>query len=185
VGGPLILLPVQILWMNLITDGVTSVALGVEKPEKGVMRRPPRSPSENILNRAGIATIVVIGGYLGLATLWIFHHYLGQGQPVALAQTAAFTGLILAEKMNVFNFRSLREPLAVIGFFSNPWVLLAWLSMVGLQVATVHVPFLQEALHTVPLSLQDWGLVLAVAAPVFILVEAYKVFRWWVIKDRG
>jgi Ca2+-transporting ATPase len=185
VGGPLILLPVQILWMNLITDGVTSVALGVEKPEKGVMRRPPRSPSENILNRAGIATIVVIGGYLGLATLWIFHHYLGQGQPVALAQTAAFTGLILAEKMNVFNFRSLREPLAVIGFFSNPWVLLAWLSMVGLQVATVHVPFLQEALHTVPLSLQDWVLVLAVAAPVFILVEAYKVFRWWVIKDRG
>jgi Ca2+-transporting ATPase len=85
----------------------------------------------------------------------------------------------------VFNFRSLREPLAVIGFFSNPWVLLAWLSMVGLQVATVHVPFLQEALHTVPLSLQDWVLVLAVAAPVFILVEAYKVFRWWVIKDRG
>jgi Ca2+-transporting ATPase len=184
-GGPLILLPVQILWMNLVTDGLTSVALGVEKPEKGVMHRPPRSPMENILNRVGIATIAVIGGYMGLATLWVFHHYLGQGQSVALAQTAAFTGLILMEKMNVFNFRSLREPLPVIGFFSNPWVLLAWSGTIAVQVGTVYLPFLQNALHTVPLNLQDWGLMVVMAAPVFILVEAYKAFRWWILKHRG
>jgi Ca2+-transporting ATPase len=186
-GGPLILLPVQILWMNLVTDGVTSVALGVEKAEKGVMRRHPRSPRENILNRAGLFTIALIGGYMGLATLWLFHHYMGQGPAsggLALAQTIAFTGLIVMEKMNVFNFRSLGEPLAIVGFFSNPFVLLAWSVTIVLQVSTVYVPVLQDALHTVPLELQDWGLIAAVAAPVFIVVELYKIFRWWIIKNR-
>lgn len=178
VGGPLILLPVQILWMNLVTDGMTAVALGVEPVEKGIMHRPPRSPRDPILDRLGILMILLLGGYLGAGTLWLFHHYLDSGQEnaLALAQTAAFTGLILLEKVNVFNFRSLREPLAAIGFFSNPWLLLAWVTTVGLQVCAVYVPFLQEALHTVPLGWTDWGLMLAVAAPVFVVLETVK---WW------
>ena len=147
------------------------------------MHRSPRSPRESSLNRVGILTIILIGGDMGAATLWLFHNYLAEGHSVALAQTTAFTGLILLEKMNVFNFRSLREPLALVGFFSNPWVLLAWTATVGLQVAAVYVPFLQGALHTVPLGLQDWGVMLAVAAPVFIAVEGYKLLRWWIIKD--
>ena len=79
-GGPLILLPVQILWMNLVTDGMTAVALGVEPPEEGIMERPPRDPKEPILNRSGITKILLLGGYMGAATLWIFHHYLTSGQ---------------------------------------------------------------------------------------------------------
>ncbi len=177
--GPLILLPVQILWMNLVTDGATAVALGLERPEKGVMLRPPRSPKERILGRGSILLLALIGGYMGLATLWIFHRYLdGSEETVALAQTVAFTGLIMLEKMNVFNFRSLGEPLRVIGFFSNPWVLAAWGVTVGLQVCAVYVPFLQGVLHTVPLGWQDWALMLAVAAPVFVVFEAYKIIRW-------
>ncbi len=179
-GGPLILLPVQILWMNLVTDGMTAVALGVEPAEKGIMRRPPHSPRANVLDRLGIIIILLLGGYMGAGALWLFHHYLasGQGNGVALAQTTAFTGLILLEKMNVFNYRSLREPLAVVGFFSNPWVLLAWTITVGLQVCAVYVPFLQQALHTVPLGWAAWGLMLAVAAPVFLVTETYKWWRW-------
>jgi Ca2+-transporting ATPase len=183
-GGPLILLPVQILWMNLVTDGLTSVALGLEKPERGIMHLPPRSSRENILNRAGIATVLAIGTYMGMGTLWLFHHYLSAGNSVELAQTVAFTGLILMEKVNVFNFRSLREPLPVVGLFSNPWILAAWSLAVGLQVAAVYLPFLQTALHTVPLAIKDWGIMLAAAAPVFIIVEGYKLARWW-ISRRG
>lgn len=177
-GGPLILLPVQILWMNLVTDGMTAVALGVEPVEKGIMHRPPRSPREPILDRLGILVILALGGYMGFATLWLFHYYMGNGQEnaLALAQTVAFTGLIVLEKINVFNFRSLDEPLAAIGLFSNPWLLLAWASSVGLQVCAVYVPFLQEALHTVPLGWTDWGLMLVIAAPVFVVAEAVK---WW------
>ncbi len=179
-GGPLILLPVQILWMNLITDGMTAVALGVEPAEKGIMERPPRSPKEHILDLKGILMIAFLGVYIGLATLWLFHHYLKSGSPEAVmtAQTMAFTGIIILEKMNVFNFRSLRAPMPVIGFFTNPWLLLAWTVTVGSQVAAVYVPFLQEALHTVPLSLKDWGVIFAVAVPIFVIVEVYKWIRW-------
>ncbi len=179
-GGPLILLPVQILWMNLVTDGMTAVALGMEPAEKGVMQRPPRSVHEPILDRAGIVMIAILGGYIGLGTLWLFHHYIGEGTEaqVLLAQTVAFTGIIILEKLNVFNYRALREPMAVIGFFSNPWVLLAWTVTVGLQVCAVYVPFLQESLHTVPLGWADWGIIFAVAAPVFIVTELYKWWRW-------
>jgi Ca2+-transporting ATPase len=66
----------------------------------------------------------------------------------------------------------------VIGFFTNPWLLLAWTITVSLQVAAVYVPFLQKALHTAPLSLEDWGLIFTVAVPIFLVVEIYKWIRW-------
>ena len=179
-GGPLILLPVQILWMNLVTDGMTAVALGLEPVEKGVMNRPPRAAHEPVLDRAGMLMILILGGYIGFATLWIFHHYLiaGGENALAIAHTVAFTAIIILEKMNVFNFRSLRAPISVIGFFSNPWVIGAWVATVGLQVAAVYTPFLQSALHTVALSWSDWGLILLIALPVFVFTELYKWLRW-------
>ncbi|MGD8384501.1 MAG: HAD-IC family P-type ATPase [Lysobacterales bacterium] len=177
-GGPLILLPVQILWMNLVTDGVTAVALGLEPAEKGIMARPPRAPGEPVLNRLGMFMILVLSVYIGGATLWLFHHYLEQGQTFAVAQTVAFTGIIVLEKMNVFNFRSLRAPLHVAGFFSNPWIIGAWLVSVALQVGAVYLPLLQEALHTVPLGWRDWSMIVLIALPVLLLMETYKSIRW-------
>ena len=179
-GGPLILLPVQILWMNLVTDGMTAVALGMEPAEKQVMRRPPRAAHEPILDRRGMLTIFVLGLYIGGVTLWLFHYYLADGGPekVMLAQTVAFTGIIVMEKMNVFNFRALREPISAIGLFSNPWVLVAWAGTVAMQVAAVYVPFMQDALHTVPLGWTDWALIAAVAVPIFVIMESYKWLRW-------
>ncbi len=178
-GGPLILLPVQILWINLITDGFTAVALGVEPAEPSIMRRPPRDPKRPILDRAGVWMIAALGGYIGLVTLGLFQFYLNDSDPAsqAAAGTMAFTGIILIEKANVLNFRSLAAPLSSVGFFSNPWILAAIAGMVGLQVAAVYTPFLQDALHTVPLSLADWGLLIAVSIPIVVIVEAYKVIQ--------
>ena len=188
-GGPLILLPVQILWMNLVTDGLTAVALGLEPAEKGIMERPPRSVNAPFLELRGILMILLLGGYIGGGALWLFHHYLTMGLPegeaVALAQTVAFTGIIILEKMNVFNYRSLHAPMPVIGFFSNPWVVGAWLLTVGAQAAAVYVPFLQDALHTVPLGWEDWLLIFELALPIFVVVELYKSFEWWILKRRG
>ena len=179
-GGPLILLPVQILWMNLVTDGMTAVALGLEPAEKGIMRRPPRPAHEAILDRRGITMIALLGGYIGVATLWLFHHYLDNGGAGAagVAQTVAFTGIVVLEKVNVFNFRAFGEPLMETGVFSNPWLLLAWGVTVGLQVCAVYVPFLQRMLHTVPLRWEDWALMIAVAAPIFVFTETHKWLRW-------
>ncbi|EMI46496.1 cation-translocating P-type ATPase [Rhodopirellula sp. SWK7] len=177
IGGPLLFLPVQILWMNLVTDGLTAVALGLEPSERGTMRRPPRSPDEPVLTKSGIAMIAALGTYVGLVSLALFHFYLREGDTHSLivAQTVAFTGIIVIEKVNVLNFRSLHTPMKSVGFFSNPWVLVAIVLTILMQVAAVYVPLLQSALHTVPLAWQDWALIVAVALPVFLVTEAVKV----------
>ena len=97
---------------------------------------------------------------------------------MAFARTISFTGIILLEKMNVFNFRSLRRPLAAIGFFSNPYLLLAWGGTLIVQASAVYVPFLQQALHTVPLGLADWGIMVGFAVPIFVVPESIKLWRW-------
>jgi len=179
-GGPLILIPVQILWMNLVTDGMTAVALGVEPADKGIMKRPPREVHEPILDRRGIIMIAVLGSYIGLATLWLFHYYLTKDPEngLLLAQTVAFTGIIILEKMNVLNFRSLREPMTTIGFFTNKWLLMAIAFTIVLQACAVYVPFLQNALHTTSMGWEDWGIIVLVALPIFIITEIYKWIRW-------
>jgi len=179
-GGPLILLPVQILWMNLVTDGVTSVALGLEPVEPGIMERAPRDPRESIINRRGILTVLGLGGYIGIATLLLFQYYLEADTPNALAraQTLAFTGIIVMEKANVFNFRALRAPLSTVGWWSNRWVVIAVAGTLGLQLAAVYVPFMQRALHTVALTGLDWVLMLMVAAPLLLFSECYKRLDW-------
>ena len=175
-GGPLVLLPVQILWMNLVTDGMTAVALGVEPAEKDVMQRPPRAINAPFLERRNILMILFLGSYIAIGGLWIFHHYLAT-HDVALAQTVAFTTVVILEKMNVFNFRSLRWPMYKVGFFTNPWLLLAWSVTVGLQIAAVYFPPLQKMLHTVPLGLEEWGLIFAIAIPIFLIMELYKIIE--------
>ena len=178
VGGPLILVPVQILWINLVTDGVTAVALGLERPERGIMARPPRSPREGILNRYGVPIIVTIGIYEGAAALWLFYHFLdADGGNIVTAQTAAFTGLIMLEMILVFNFRSMREPLTTVGFFTNRWLLIFWVIMLVIQVSALYIPFTQNALHATALGWQDWLLIMATTAPMFFGFEAYKTWR--------
>lgn len=126
--------------------------------------------------------IILIGGYIAGVTLWIFYHYLSSGVPqnqaVALAQTIAFTTIIILEKINVFNYRSLHAPLHTLGFLSNKWLIAAWLTTISLQITAIYTPFLQEILHTVPLGWKDWLLIFEIALPVFIFVEGYKIVKW-------
>lgn len=173
-GGPLILLPVQILWMNLVTDGVTAVALGLEPSERDVMKRPPRDPGSPILDGIGFAWILILGAYMGGICLYLFHHYGQDPDLSARAQTMAFTGLIVVEKANVLNFRSLSDSLWRVSPRSNPSVYVALIAMVLLQVAAVYVPVLQTALHTVSLTPGDWAFILALALPVLPIGEFLK-----------
>jgi Ca2+-transporting ATPase len=176
--APLILLPVQILWMNLVTDGLTALALGVEPAEDDIMARPPRDPRQPIITRESVANIVGFGAYVGLGSLFLFHLYQsGFDQGLVKAQTMAFTGMVLLEHMNVFNFRSLHSPMRQVGFFSNPWLLAAWSLTILLQAAVVYVPFLQTAFGTVALTFSDWLWVFAVAVPIFLGGELIKMRR--------
>ena len=172
IGGPLIFLATQILWMNLITDSVTAVALGLEKAEAEQMKYPPRRPGEPILGRAGLGLILCLGLYTGAASLAIFYTLLPLGPD--LARTAAFTGMLVFEKVSVFAFRSLRRPVSSIGWFSNRVLIAAFSLSLALQVAAVYWPPLQALLRTVPLAMEHWGMIAAFALPLIVLPEGIK-----------
>ena len=172
IGGPLVFLATQILWMNLVTDGVTAVALGLEKSEPDQMQHPPRPKAAPILGWGGIATIVCLGLYTGLSSLWIFFHVMDQG--VELARTTAFTAMVVFEKMSVFAFRSLRLPCWRIGWLSNPFLLAALVLTVGAQLLAVYWPPLQLLLRTVPMGLEEWRWIALFTLPILIVPEALK-----------
>ncbi|MGC1506403.1 MAG: cation-transporting P-type ATPase [Sulfitobacter sp.] len=172
IGGPLVFLATQILWMNLVTDGVTAVALGLEKSEPDQMRQGPRRKDAPILGTGGIATIIVLGTYTGLSSLWIFFELMGNG--VELARTTAFTAMVVFEKVSVFAFRSLRLPSWQIGWFSNPFLLAALAVTLSAQVLAVYWSPLQTLLHTVPMGIGEWQLVGIFALPILVVPEVLK-----------
>jgi len=177
-GGPMILLPVQILWMNLVTDGFSALALGMEKGEPDLMDHPPRAPDAGILDRSAMLIVGALGGYLALGALGLFAFYLASPDLAGRAQTVAFTAMIVMEKFNVMNFRALHEPVTRLGLLSNRLLLTAVGTTLALQIAAIYAPFLQPVLRTVPLTLSDWGLILAVSAPIFLIPEAVKEILW-------
>ena len=175
-GWPPILVPAQILWMNLVTDGVVALALGVERAEPDVMALSPRKRDEPILTSSRLWWIVSLGVLIGVVSVLVFKLSLGSGDDadLARAQTLAFTAMVLLETANVLNFRSERESLSSIGLLTNPWLLTAMAASVMFQVAAVHLPGLGDALSTVGLSWSDWLVLAALSAPVVIVAELAK-----------
>jgi Ca2+-transporting ATPase len=172
---PLILLPVQILWINLVTDGAPALALGVEPAEEDIMREKPRDPEQGVLTRGGIAVIFLLGIFAGLATLCVFSWSLPGG--VERARTMAFAALILIELWNVLNFRSFRHPLARIGASSNRYLLVAILASAALLLLVVYHPLFQLFLGTTSLAIADWGILVLIGLPPVIAAELYKGTR--------
>ncbi len=182
-GLPLILIPVQILWINLVTDGLTALALGLEPAERDVMQRRPRDPDESILTRNAYLIILILGVWLGLLTIYAFSGY--YEADIDRARTMAFTGLIIFELYNVLNFRSFRFPLYRIGIFSNPALILAILGSLALQAVVVYVPVFNAFLGTAPLALADWGFLALLGLPVLLAGEGYKAIAIRVQKGRA
>ncbi|MCB1530570.1 MAG: HAD-IC family P-type ATPase [Rhodospirillales bacterium] len=171
-GGPLILLPVQILWINLVTDSVTALSLSVEKAEGNLMREPPRPFNQDILDKRAIARLGLFGSYIGIASLILYEVYATQSY--ILANTVVFTGIVMMANIHTLNFRSLRSTMPTIGWFSNPWMLLAIAAMIALQISAVYVPFMREVLGTVPLGVEHWVVIILVAVPLFAVTEICK-----------
>jgi Ca2+-transporting ATPase len=179
IGGPLLLLPVQILWINLVTDGVSAIALGLEPGEENAMQRPPHDVNAGIIDRTGGIVVLLVGLYVALATLGVYYLYpfLDPTISAGRLQSLAFTTLVVVEMVNVFNFRSLRLPLDQIGLLSNPWLLYAWGGTFLLQLLAVYTPILQEALNTEALLFDDWLVIFALSLPLLIVGEVAKIYR--------
>ncbi len=176
-GGPLLLLPVQILWMNLITDGATALALGLEGPEPDVMRRPPEPPRSSLLPLPAIGTLLAGGIWLAIGATVSYQVAWSATGDLVTARTAAFTSLVVLEKANVLNYRGLRTPTGRLGWLGNPWLLVAIAATLLLQLGAVYLPPLQVALHTAPLRLEDLALIGLLAVPTFLGPELYKMWR--------
>jgi Ca2+-transporting ATPase len=174
VGMPLPLLPVQILWMNLVTDGLPALALGVEPAEPGTMRRPPYPPNESIFGRGMVRDIIWAGLVMGVIALGIGFAYWQAGRDNW--QTMVFTVLTLSQVFLALAIRSERDSLFKIGLLSNKAMLGAVSLTVVLQLAVVYVPFLQTFFETSALSAWDLGLALASSSVVFWGVELEKWF---------
>lgn len=179
IGWPLPLVALQILWVNLTTDGLPALALGVEPGEPDLMRRSPRDPGEPVFSRP---LLLALGGmslliFLGLVP--IFYVY-WQAEGVPKARTMTLVGLIVFELFYAFSCRSLRFTLPQLGFFTNRWLIPAVLSSAMLMIAVIYIPAWGKAFHTVPIGAGDWVVAVAVAGGAFVLVEAGK----WVAARR-
>ncbi|OWW22811.1 cation-translocating P-type ATPase, partial [Noviherbaspirillum denitrificans] len=178
-GMPIPLLPIHILWINLLTDGLPGLALAVEPAEKGVMQRPPRAPSESIFAHGMWQHILAIGLMMAAVSLFAQAWAIHTGS--AHWQTMVFTVLTLSQMGHVLAIRSERESLFSQGLASNLPLLGAVLLTFALQMATVYVPFLNPLFNTEPLTAGELGFCLALSSVVFVAVEIEKwmVRRGW------
>jgi P-type Ca2+ transporter type 2C len=173
------LLATQILWINLLTDSAPALALGFDPPPEDVMRRRPRRPTDRVIDRRMQVGVVFIGLVMAVATLLTIDMMLpggliqGSGD-LDRARTMGFTVLVLAQLFNAFNSRSDHES-AFRGLFTNYRLFGAVGLSLVLQVLVVHLPFLNEAFSTVPLSLAEWLTCLAIASLVLWAEELKKL----------
>jgi Ca2+-transporting ATPase len=177
-GMPLPLLPIQILWINLVTDGLPGLALGVELGEKDTMKRPPYPPNENVFARGLATTILWVGLLMGLISLGVGYAYWRMGSD--LWRTMIFTTITLSEMGYVMAIRSRRDSLFKIGLFSNPALVGAVVLTTLLQLAVIYVPFLQGWFQTEALPLPDLLVCIALSTTLFIAVE----FQKWISRLR-
>jgi Ca2+-transporting ATPase len=174
-GLPIPLLPIQILWINLVTDGLPGLALTAEPAEADIMRRPPRPPQESVFAR-GLGVHVLWVGPL-MAALALGTQAWSLASTSAHWQTMVFTVLCLSQLAHVLAIRSERESLFGQGLFSNMPLFGAVALTLALQMATIYVPALNGIFRTAPLSLPELAATFAIAAVVFVAVEVEKWLR--------
>ncbi len=173
---PLPLLPIHILWVNLVTDGLPALALSAEPIEKDVMKRPPRKKSEGIINSNIVTSMLFIGVLMGIVSLFLFN--LGAEESLAKGRTMAFSALALLEMFHVFNCKSENRSLFKVGIFSNIYLVLAVASTVLIQMLVIYVPQLQKIFNTVALSGSDLIWLFALSSlPVWVVEMKKRFFK--------
>jgi len=176
-GLPLPLFAVQLLWLNLVTNGIQDVALAFEKGEPGVLRRRPRPPAQPLFDRRMVEQVVLLGSWMGLAAFATFWYLLHNGVPESEARNMVLLLMVLFENVQAFNARSERRSTFRISFGANPFLVLAVIAAQAIHIGAMYTPGLSGILDMEPIALADWGTVLAVALTLLGLAEIYKFLR--------
>ncbi|OGV71497.1 MAG: ATPase [Lentisphaerae bacterium RIFOXYB12_FULL_65_16] len=179
-GLPLPLSAVQILYVNLATDGLPALALAVDPPDRGIMQRRPRNPRTGIFSRP-VVTLMLVGGlWSAVANMALFQWARTSGRSLAEAMTMTFVALVLIEFVKAYCFRSDRHS-ALARPFANKWLNLAIAWEVLLLLAVVYVPFLQKAIGTFSLTRTDW---LIAVIPALTVIPVLELTKWLVRRGR-
>ncbi|MFH1544584.1 MAG: calcium-translocating P-type ATPase, SERCA-type [archaeon] len=165
---PLPLIPIQLLWLNIVTDGLPALALGLDKPEKGIMNKPPRPKKEKIMNKRMTSTVFITSIFITVAVLFLFGLFyegdLGNTENVIKAQTIAFTALVVFEVIRLQNIRGEYK----VGAFSNKWLILAIGSSIFLQLIVLYTP-LNVFFNTVALGITEWAYIIGVGIVLYLV----------------
>lgn len=171
--------PVQLLWINLVTDGLPALALGVDPYPTDIMGRPPRNPKEGVLSKDIGFLIVAVAAILTVGTLGIFAWEQMDGSDPVRTQTVTFTTIVFFELFLVFAIRSPRQTIWQIGLFTNRKLIYAVLLSMALQLMVIYVPLFQAPFHTEELTAWDWVRTIVISLTAFLIVELMKWIRQW------
>lgn len=176
---PVPLLPIQLLWLNLVTDSFPALALGVEKGDEDIMNQPPRDPQEPILDKKTSIRIAVQSIAITIATIGAYQYGLHHFTEHSLegARTIAFVTLILAELLRSYSARSESHTVMSIGMFSNRALTLGTVFSLFMTLIVVYIPFMRTLFHTVFLGAEEWIRIIPFALIPFIVGETYKLFH--------
>ncbi|HWQ49836.1 MAG TPA: calcium-transporting P-type ATPase, PMR1-type [Methanosarcina sp.] len=169
---------VQILWINLITDGLPPMALSLEAPDRGLMKQKPTKAKEGLVSKRMLIASLGLGTLIAIQSIWVLYDSLNNGVSLTKIQTLIFTLVVISLMFNAFNWRSERYSVFSLGIFTNRSLIYAVLSTIVLQLAAIYVPIMQTAFRTVPLSLSDWAMIIPLASTTLIAMEFVKYLEW-------
>ena len=167
------LTPIQILFVNLATDGLPAIALGVDPPDKDIMMQQPREKGEGIFARGLWSKIVVRGCLIGICTLLAFMTGRLYGMNLATCRTLALISLVMSQLLHVFECRSERHSIFEIKIFTNPYLVAAVITSMAMVCSILYVPFLANVFNTVPLNFNQWIIVLFYSGIIFLINSIY------------
>jgi len=182
---PLLFLPVQVLWINLVTNGLQDVALAFEPAEGGELKRPPRRQSEGLLSRVLWMRLVVTGAWIGMVLLVTFSWAIGAGYDLDHARTLALTMLVCLNFFQAGSARAEHRSLFALSPVSNPFLLITAAGSLLLQAAAMSWPPSAAVLGLAPLSLTEWAVCFAMGSTVLVIVEVEKAARAVLERRRG
>lgn len=171
------LTPIQILFVNLATDGLPAIALGVDPPDKDIMMQQPRQKGESIFARGLWSKIVIRGCLIGICTLLSFMTGRLYGMDLATCRTLALITLVMSQLLHVFECRSERHSIFEIKVFSNPYLVGAVLVSISMVLAILYIPFLANVFNTIPLGLGQWAIVLFYSGVIFLINSLYLFIK--------
>ncbi|MEW6053280.1 MAG: HAD-IC family P-type ATPase [Nitrospirota bacterium] len=176
-GYPIPYIPAQILWLNLVTNGLQDVALAFEPAERGVLNRSPRNPKEGILSSLMVQRTLLMGITLAAGTLFLFISNLNAGVPLERARTIALTTMVFFQFYQAFNCRSETRSIFKMSPISNPLLFISMIAAFLAQLSVIYVPAFQWVFRTVPITMNEWVQIFLVSTTVILVVEMDKWIR--------